>query len=316
MINLAVVIPTYKSKFFDSALASLANQTNKDFNVYIGDDCSPEDLKVICEKYSSELNIKYTRFDTNIGAEKLVNQWNRCVALKGNEKWIWLFSDDDIADINCVEVFYETIRKDHSKCEVYRFDTRVINDDDIIISQSPESPVYDTSLNMAYEILMGRRGNSMPDHIFSSSVYNKNGGFVYTDFAQAADWATSILFSDENGICTMKNAKVNWRIGSTNISGSAEKNKVKMLKGYLQFLKWTMKHFSYLNSETNSDVSFARIREAALFNLYFVIRSHYKGLSIINSPDILKFFFEFYNSKLIAFKSTIKLYLNFKFMKR
>src|SRR5690349_7148370 len=106
MKPLAVIIPAYKLAFFDKALSSLAYQTNKNFTVYIGDDCSPEDLEEITEKYKSQLDIHYTRFKNNIGAKYLVYHWNRCIQLTRGEPWLWLFSDDDIADANCVETFY------------------------------------------------------------------------------------------------------------------------------------------------------------------------------------------------------------------
>lgn len=40
---LAIVIPYYKLTFFEETLQSLANQSDKRFKVYIGDDASPED---------------------------------------------------------------------------------------------------------------------------------------------------------------------------------------------------------------------------------------------------------------------------------
>ena len=39
---LAIIIPYYKLTFFEDTLESLANQTDKLFKVYIGDDASPE----------------------------------------------------------------------------------------------------------------------------------------------------------------------------------------------------------------------------------------------------------------------------------
>ena len=39
---LAIVIPYFKLTFFEATLQSLANQTDKRFKVYIGDDASPE----------------------------------------------------------------------------------------------------------------------------------------------------------------------------------------------------------------------------------------------------------------------------------
>jgi glycosyltransferase involved in cell wall biosynthesis len=44
MSDLEVIIPAYKSMFFPQTLLSIANQTNKKFTLYIGDDCSSENL--------------------------------------------------------------------------------------------------------------------------------------------------------------------------------------------------------------------------------------------------------------------------------
>ncbi len=53
---LAIIVPYYKYSFFESTLQSLAAQTNKNFKVYIGDDCSPENPADLLEKYKSRIN--------------------------------------------------------------------------------------------------------------------------------------------------------------------------------------------------------------------------------------------------------------------
>ena len=98
-IDLAIVIPAYKILYLSETLDSLANQTNKNFNVYVGDDCSPDDIASVCKKYEKLISLEYYRFNTNLGKTKLVKQWERCVSRMGEEKWLWLFSDDDIASL-------------------------------------------------------------------------------------------------------------------------------------------------------------------------------------------------------------------------
>jgi glycosyltransferase involved in cell wall biosynthesis len=306
MADLAVVIPAYKKIFFDEALRSLANQSNKNFTVYIGDDCSPDDLKSICDKYSKALNLCYHRFDKNIVARLLVRQWERCVELVKDENWIWLFSDDDVADKDCVETFYKTIENDSCQFDVYRFNTRIINDQGLFISEAQESPFIENSYNMAIAILRGERGNSMPDHIFSKTIYKKKG-FVFTYFAQSADWATSIFFSEEKGICTMGPAKVNWRLGAFNISGMASKKKVDMLKGYFQFLHWILNHFKYM--QLTEKEKYNALAEMADYNLRQLIHLHYKGLPIKNFANVYRYYRIMKNVTLSLF-STLKLYWN------
>lgn len=309
MEKLAVIIPAYKHEFFDKALQSLANQTNKSFNIYIGDDCSPFDLKSIVDKHTNQLNISYTRFTNNIGAKNLVHQWNRCVKLTKTERWLWLFSDDDIADANCVEVFFKTVEADNKQFDVYRFDTRVIDKDDRLIGNNPESPFVERSFDMALEILKFNRGNSMPDHIFSREVYEQFNGFVYTEYAQGADWATSILFSSIKGICTMNGAKVSWRLSDQNISGQASK-KNEMLRGYLQFLIWTDKNFYNLKYKNTG--CYKILQTNINLSLVQVIHRHYKKLSLYMFKEI----FDYYKNKhttINSFLLSLFLYATIKY---
>lgn len=284
MKELAIVIPAYKESYFDKALQSLAAQTNKNFTVYIGDDCSPHKLETIVDRYRSVMDIHYKKFNKNVGSKNIVYQWKRCIELSRNENWIWLFSDDDIVDKNAVENFFSISSKNKQRFDVYRFNTHVIDENDKLLSISPIGPMEESSHEMAYNLLIGLRGNSMPDHIFSRDIYNKCGGFVVTEFAQAADWATSILFSKEKGICIIPNSLLYWRFSGINISSIAKDKSRQMLIGHLQFIQWVLQHFSYLDD--TSVISFPRMKEAALINLKNVIVNHYKVLDNVNIPKV------------------------------
>jgi glycosyltransferase involved in cell wall biosynthesis len=109
MSDLAIIIPAYKIDFFKDTLDSLARQTCKDFTVYIGDDCSPDDFKSLIAEYKDKIHIVYCRFDENLGGKDLVGHWKRCIDLTQNEPWLWLFSDDDVIGERCVELFYKEI---------------------------------------------------------------------------------------------------------------------------------------------------------------------------------------------------------------
>lgn len=288
MTELAVVIPAYKDTYFRLALQSLADQTDKRFKVYIGDDASPFNLKPIADSFANQLDISYTRFNNNIGAEKLVDQWKRCIALTKNEKWLWLFSDDDIADITCVENFLHIVSVNIDQFDVYRYNTSVIDKNGKWVVNTPVGPMIESSEEMAYHLLLGKRGNSMPDHIFSRQVYDKNAGFVNTDFAQAADWATSILFSREKGICIIPDARLFWRNSGENITSVAYHKKSVMMRGHLQFIKWLLVHFDYLK-EGKHRISYPILKNAARINLRTVIINHYKGVTLKQATGLVKF---------------------------
>ena len=285
-MSLAIVIPAYKKDYFEKALDSLAKQTCQDFKVYVGDDCSPYDLKKITDGFAGSLNIHYTRFENNIGSENLVEQWRRCMLLSEKEEWFWLFSDDDIAAPTCVQEFYKKLEADKGKLEIYRFNTRVIGGDGNLIATPPQGPEYESSEQMAYQLLLGQRGNSMPDHIFSRKVYERNGGFVHTAYAQGADWATSILFAKEKGIAIIPGAELFWRSSGSNVSSKASDEKQKMLIGYLQFIQWLADHFSYLKKNP-STITYPMIINAARINLSTIITHHYQGFSFSSLGSII-----------------------------
>src|ERR1035437_7012722 len=125
--KLAIIIPAYKIEFFKESIESIANQTCKDFTLYIGDDASPSDFNEIINAYKDKINIIYRRFEKNLGGKDLVAHWNRCIDMIQNEEWIWLFSDDDLMEYNCVELFYTHINK-FKEDSLLHFNLHVINE--------------------------------------------------------------------------------------------------------------------------------------------------------------------------------------------
>ena len=106
---LAIVIPAYKSVFLREVLDSVVSQTRREFRLYIGDDASPEDLADIVREFSGILPINYHRFEKNLGRTSLMNHWERCIRMS-RESWVWLFSDNDLMEPNCVEKFFEELQ--------------------------------------------------------------------------------------------------------------------------------------------------------------------------------------------------------------
>lgn len=134
--KLAIIIPAYKDAFFNKTLESLAQQTNKNFTVYIGDDNSPYNLEKIVSEYSNQLNIIYKRFPTNLGSTDLVLQWNRCLSMIQDEDFFCLFSDDDIMEPTCVENFYKSLQT-NGDFDVFHFDINLINAKGEVTSECP-----------------------------------------------------------------------------------------------------------------------------------------------------------------------------------
>ena len=104
---LGIIIPYYKLIFFESTLQSLANQTDKRFKVYIGNDASLEDCDELLKQFKGKFDFKYHRFENNLGGTNLTKQWERCIAFSEGEEWLMILGDDDVLEKDCVANFYK-----------------------------------------------------------------------------------------------------------------------------------------------------------------------------------------------------------------
>jgi len=246
--QLAIIIPFYKIDFFEQTLISLKNQTDQRFTVYIGDDASPADLKPIFRQLNNDSWISekviYKRFDENLGRLSLVKQWERCIALTKHEEWLWLFSDDDIMEANCIACFYNSLKESNAYYDLYKFNTSIIDKKNEVIGDSlskPVAPLDNFSLIMGK--ITGQLSTFVVEYIFSRKIYKEKKGFVDFPLAWGSDDATWAKFSDEKGLGHINCAKVSWRLSGTNISGNLSRDGIKKLKALLCYCNWILHFF-------------------------------------------------------------------------
>ena len=95
----------------------------------------------------------------------------------------------------------------------------IIDENDKLLRCPTEYPITMKVNDFFSQLYMGRIEARMPEFIFKRHALEQSGGFVNYDLAWRSDNATVINTAVENGIKTIKGAKVNWREGSANISG-------------------------------------------------------------------------------------------------
>lgn len=243
---LAVIIPFYKLNFFEDTLKSLANQTSKNFNVYIGDDASPEDCKALLTKFEGKFNFLYHRFDYNMGAISLTKQWERCISLSFNEEWLMVLGDDDVLGVNVVEEFDKLMNIHNDKISLIRFNLSVIDSNSKIYDRGFSHNPLETMSDLLEVILLMQETITASEFIFSRKVYHKNKGFVEFPLAWFSDYATWLLFSKENGLHNVNNASVFWRLSEVNISSQIlEKKTIHLkIKSLFLFLSFLQENFN------------------------------------------------------------------------
>ena len=219
---LAIIIPFYKLTFFEATLQSLAHQIDKRFKVYIGDDASPEDCSVLLQQFQGQIDFKYHRFDANLGAISLTQQWERCIALSNDEQWLMILGDDDVLGENVVAEFYKTKQQlDKEKINVLKFASVLIDEKGNHISSKYFHPVKEKAADAYYKHFIGESRSSLSEYIFRRSCYNQ---YKFTNFPLAwhADDKAWLDFSQGGILYGCNDAIVQVRLSSENISGKKD----------------------------------------------------------------------------------------------
>lgn len=239
MSKLAIVIPAYKSTFLKAALDSIAAQTCKDFRLYIGDDCSPHDLKSIVDEYTDKIDLTYQRFDQNLGGKDLVAQWERCIDMTQGEEWLWLFSDDDVMEPNCVEEFYKTLQA-HPEAGLIHFNLAKLISKTGEVKKIPPFPEYCPAKMYLDEKIKGHFISMVVEFIVRRDIFFKAGRFQNFDMAWGSDFCSWVKFSHAaNGIWTCPSAKVLWRSSGENISTDYSNEAIlRKTKAVIYYEKW------------------------------------------------------------------------------
>lgn len=126
-MTVTIIIPNYNhSKFLKQRIESILNQTYRDYELIILDDCSTDNSRNIIDFFTEKhplIRIYYNK--TNSGNPFL--QWNRGVS-HANGEFVWIAESDDYAGYNFLEETVEVLKKNTHAGLVFS-DSRIINEE-------------------------------------------------------------------------------------------------------------------------------------------------------------------------------------------
>jgi len=231
---LAIVIPFYRIDFFIETISSLVNQTNRNFNLYIGDDCSDYRIDDYLDLNSLPFEVHYTRFSANMGLKNLGGHFSRSVGLAKEEEWVMILGDDDYLDENCVQDFYFNFSEiENLKIDVVQYATVKINKDGKAMSEKFTNNKLLKATDNFIEKLEGKRG-SLSEIIFKKSKL-KEIDFELLPMAWMLDWYAVLKCSNYQTIYNINSSIVYVRYGQHSISGS-KSPELEMIKNYATYL--------------------------------------------------------------------------------
>ena len=149
----SVTIPAYKTKFLSEAIESILTQTDRDFELIIVNDHSPENVDEIVFKFKDS-RIRYYVNDTNCGAINVVDNWNKCLSYARGDYIICMGDDDKLLPC-CLSEYRKLISK-IPNLAVYHGWTEIINENSEVFMMQEGRPIYENLFSSMYARWKGR----------------------------------------------------------------------------------------------------------------------------------------------------------------
>ncbi|MEY3049953.1 MAG: hypothetical protein RL365_1991, partial [Bacteroidota bacterium] len=92
----SVIIPNYNhAPYLQERIDSVLNQTYRDFEVIVLDDCSSDNSREIIERYRGYEKISHIEYNS-VNSGSTFKQWQKGLVFAKGE-WIWIAESDDVA---------------------------------------------------------------------------------------------------------------------------------------------------------------------------------------------------------------------------
>lgn len=235
MMKFSICIPAYKATFFEECLQSVLNQNYPNFEVVILNDNSPEDIETIVENNLSD-KVRYYKNDTNVGAEKLIDTWNKLLNLATGD-YVCVIGDDDILAPHFLKEFSKLIDK-YPTLDVYHCRSTIINDEGSIIGFSGSLPEHESMIELMWSRYHDYREQFIGDFVYRREHLLDAGGFYYLPFAWGTDVISSFRAAERNGIANTNDPIFNYRRSSLTIS--SDSGNVDKIYAKQQEFNWVM----------------------------------------------------------------------------
>jgi glycosyltransferase involved in cell wall biosynthesis len=214
-IKFSVGIPAYKDSFLYECISSILNQSYPEFELIIINDFSPYPIDEIIAQFN-DTRIRYFINDKNIGAENVVNNFNKCLEKAEGEYFI-LMGDDDKMEQDYLEEFEKLVLK-YPDLDIYHCRSKIIDENSQPIALTPSWPEYESVYDNIWHRLNEHRNNFIADFVYRRSALINNGGFYYLPLAWGTDDITAYMSINNKGIAHINKPILNYRSHPNTIS--------------------------------------------------------------------------------------------------
>lgn len=134
MPKISVIIPNYNhALYLPQRIDSVLNQTYRDFEVIILDDCSTDNSRSVIESYRANNRISHIVYN-ELNGGSVFKQWDKGIQLAAGE-YVWIAESDDWCENNLLETLLEGFEENQG-CVLAYCQSYCINEDGSIRFQS------------------------------------------------------------------------------------------------------------------------------------------------------------------------------------
>ena len=286
-MKFSIGIPAYKAKFLTECVNSISTQTYPDFELIIVNDASPEDIDSVVRGFNDP-RIRYFRNEKNIGAENVVDNWNKCLFLSQGDFFV-LMGDDDKITPDYLEEFATLIDK-YPALDIYHCRSLTIDENSRPLIYTPSWPEYETVYENIFHRIEKYRLQFISDFVYRASALKERGGFYKLPLAWASDDITAYIAAKDKGIAHTQKPVFLYRRNTLSISYS-DNTELKM-EAIKEEEKW-FDNFLQSTPSKENDIIFHKYIKNNISRYFFKKRIYYlsKGMRKNRIQRFFKFLF-------------------------
>jgi len=133
MATVSVIVPNYNhAEFLKQRIDSILDQSYRDFELILLDDCSTDSSGDIIEQYRHHDKVSKIVYNNKNSGSTFI-QWNKGVSL-ANGQYIWLAESDDFAGRRFLEHCMNEFTRQHQLTLVYT-DSKIVDENNLVIHE-------------------------------------------------------------------------------------------------------------------------------------------------------------------------------------
>jgi glycosyltransferase involved in cell wall biosynthesis len=286
---ISVIIPNYNhEQYLKQRIDSVLNQTYKDLECIILDDCSTDNSKDIIEEYRNHPKIKHIEYNVQ-NSGSTFKQWQKGISLAEGD-YIWIAESDDWAEPDFLEKVLFKFKESTHIGLVY-CNSNVLNNGVVTTTLSDvkikilknnkwaSDYIYEGNDEIKDSLVLCCSINNASAVLFEKSILLKSNPFDL-DFKYLGDWYCYLKIASISKIAYLNKPLNNYRDHSENVSKQATLG-LNHLREYFLIYDWILKNISLKNKrQVMSFFDGFTIHSLALFDSDY--RQKYRELWRIN----------------------------------